>query len=381
MSDQPILKNTYCDASKWNYRLKAASKLLNISENTLRSHLEESGIVITRQSATNPLAPPTRVFNIENIFEIANWRRNTNKVKVFSKRPIVIAISVIKGGVGKSTTTTELGCQLQLRGYKTLIIDVDPQSNTTQLMGYESDIDQDELAEYGLSEQALVSKTFFNLVAPFIEKNNNRNRTLISPHRDEVLKKPFGEFGPHLIASDVNLDDLNMALNNATGDRDHVFYNFFHEALEGKIKDFSIDEYDFILLDCATGTSAMTKNAIASADYVIAPVKMDFMGAKGIARLVSEMNGMRERANYINPKLVILPTFYSDNYLRTGRMIKRLQAYRDNLAAVTIPQSEMFPTSTEYYMPLTLQHPTCAPVDSYRQFAEAFLSNIKNDFN
>lgn len=116
------IRDTYADTSQFTHRLKATAALLNIAENSLRSHLVDSGIDVERQSAKNPAAPAVRIFSIENIFKIADWRRTTNKVKAFTKKPIVIAINLIKGGVGKSTTTAELAVQLQLRGDRKSVV-------------------------------------------------------------------------------------------------------------------------------------------------------------------------------------------------------------------------------------------------------------------
>ena len=104
---------------------------------------------------------------------------------------------------------------------------------------------------------------------------------------------------------------------------------------------------------------------------------MDFFGAKGTTRLVAEISGLKSRSSKVNPELMILPTYYSTNFSRTARMMNHLQIYRDNLVSVSIPQSEMFPSSAENYLPLTLQFPSSAPVDAYRNFVEILLQKIQ----
>lgn len=374
-----LLRDIYAQTDQFPHRLKAASALLCISENTLRNHLAESGIDIARQSTTNPSAPAIRIFTIEKIFEIADWRRKTGKVKKITNRPINIVVNLIKGGVGKSTTTAEAAVQLQLRGYKVLVIDLDPSSNLTSLMGYEPDLESSEAIKYGLSEKAIVKYTFDHLCTPYIEFRRNREHHWMDS--SEVIKKPFGEFGPHLIPSDVFLGDIADKLNTVPGDRDHVLKGFFKAASESKIPGCDTSQYDFILMDCAPSVSAISLNAMASADYIIAPVKMDLFGAKGISRLNTEINSLKSRASDVDLELVILPTHYSRNISRTARMTEQLQSYKDNLTVCSIPQSEMFPSSQSYYMPLTLQMPTSSPVSAYREFIEILLRKMTKKFN
>jgi chromosome partitioning protein len=373
------LRDTYAEPSAFPQRLKAVSNLLCISENTLRNHLAESGIDITRQSSTNPSAPAIRIFTIEKIFEIASWRRKTGKVKKITNRPIGLVVNLIKGGVGKSTTTAEVAIQLQLKGYSVLVIDLDPSSNLTSLMGYEPDLELNEAKNYGLTEKAIVKYTFDHLCTPFIESRRNREHHWIDS--EEVIKKPFGEFGPHLIPSDVYLGDLSDKLNTVPGDRDHVIKAFLNAANIGKVPGFDTSIYDFILMDCAPSVSQISLNAMATADYVIAPVKMDLFGAKGISRLNTEINSLKSRAQDVDLELVILPTHYSRNINRTARMTEQLQSYKDNLTVCSIPQSEMFPSSQSYYMPLTLQMPTSIPVAAYREFTDILLRKILKKFS
>lgn len=370
------LRDTYSFEGAVTHKLGSVAALLRISENTLRNNLAECGIEIDRMSSENPAAPSVRIFTLRKIFEIAKWRKdvkNTNKPK---KKPIVIAFSLVKGGVGKSTSTAEMGIQLQLRGNNVLIIDLDQQSNVSHLLGYESDIDPEELKEFGLSEKALIRETFLDFLGPFIDKLKNRNKKTLGLG-EFAIKKPFGDSGPSLIPADANLEDLTSALNDAPGDKDHMFRLFFQESMNGNVPELDISDFDFVLMDCAPGDNVVTANAIAAADYVISPVRMDFFGAKGVTRLVDKINELKSRSDKVKAELVILPTFYSDNVGRTARMLSRLNIYTNNIVGVTIPQSEKFPVSSEKYLPLTLQYPKCDPVLAYQSFVDAFLDKLK----
>ena len=74
--------------------------------------------------------------------------------------------------------------------------------------------------------------------------------------------------------------------------------------------------------------------------------------------------------------MVILPTYYSTNLPRVGRMQEKLSQYRANTSPVSISQSEEFPKSTDNYMPLTVIKPTCQPVKEYRMFVDHLIKKI-----
>jgi chromosome partitioning protein len=259
------------------------------------------------------------------------------------------------------------------------MIDLDPSSNLSLLMGYESDLEESEAASYNLSKKAIVKYTFDHLISPFLEFRKNRDH--VWADSKEIIKKPYGEFGPHFIPSDLFLADLADKLAAYPGDRDHALKTFFKMSAEGKIPGFDISCYDYVFIDCAASLNIMTLNAMATADYVICPVKMDLFGAKGISRLNTEINELRSRSDDFDIELVILPTHYSNNISRTARMQEQLQAYRNNLTTCSISQSELFPSTQDSYMPLTLQMPTSVPVEDYRKFVDILLKNIAKKFS
>lgn len=371
------MRSTFAMLDSVVYRLKAAASLLGISENTLRTYLQQSGIEVRRQNESNPDAPAIRIFDLQSIFALAAWRRAQGFVKPVADRPIIITVDIIKGGTGKSTSTAEVAIQLQLGGYRVLVIDIDIQANLTQLLGYEADLSMDEAETYGVSPEAIVEHNFSQICIPFIEKRKQRVQTL--PDVSNVIKRPFGANGPALIPADTFLVDLEEGLTNAPGNREQVFKELFKKSREGAIPGFNINEYDFILFDCPPSVSLASSNAIATADYVIAPVRMDAFGVKGMSRLVQEINGLTERSEDPPPHLVILPTHYSPNLQRIGRMHEKLRDHQANLYPNAISSSEMFPKSLEAYLPLTLQAPTSEPVSQYRMFTEFLLKKISDD--
>lgn len=370
MSD---LRPTYAYIGVVEHRLKSAAALLGVSENTLRTTLAESGIEVRRANHDNPNAPAVRLFDLPTIFQIADYRRAKKLTKgPEGKKPIVIAIEIIKGGTGKTTTAAEVAVQLQLQGLKVLGIDIDIQANFTQLMGYEADLTEDEAALYGLTEEAIVNGTFATICGPFIERNGR------PVDAKAIIKYPFGPSGPAIIPADTFFSDLEHDISKTGGKRELVFQKFFKESLAGNVPGLNVGDFDVVLFDCPPNISFVATNALASADIVIAPVKMESFSVKGLSRLIGEVHTLKtEYGNEVkDPELVILPTYYSTNLPRVGRMQEKLSQYRANTSPVSISQSEEFPKSTDNYMPLTVIKPTCQPVKEYRMFVDHLIKKI-----
>ena len=370
MSD---LRPTYAYIGVVEHRLKSAAALLGVSENTLRTTLAESGIEVRRANQDNPNAPAVRLFDLPTIFQIAEYRRAKKLTKgPEGKKPIVIAIEIIKGGTGKTTTAAEVAVQLQLQGLKVLGIDIDIQANFTQLMGYEADLTEDEAALYGLTEEAIVNGTFATICGPFIERNGR------PVDAKAIIKYPFGSSGPAIIPADTFFSDLEHDISKTGGKRELVFQKFFKESLAGNVPGLNVGDFDVVLFDCPPNISFVATNALASADIVIAPVKMESFSVKGLSRLIGEVHTLKtEYGNEVkDPELVILPTYYSTNLPRVGRMQEKLSQYRANTSPVSISQSEEFPKSTDNYMPLTVIKPTCQPVKEYRMFVDHLIKKI-----
>lgn len=373
--DNAELRDTFAYVSEIEHRLRSTAALLSISENTLRATLSESGIEVRRANQENPNAPAVRLFDLPSIFEIAKWRRTKKQSKTLDgQKPVVIAVEVIKGGTGKSTSTCEVAVQLQLQGLSCLIIDVDIQANLTQLFGYESDLEPSEAELFGLSQEAIITGTFATLCAPFAD------RQAAKVDARSIIKLPFGQAGPALIPSDTYFGDLEQSIAKSGGPRELTFKRFFEASARGDVLGLDVSDYDVILFDCPPSVSFVSTNAIAAADVIIAPVKMESFSVKGLSRLVGEMNYLAASYPGILKKaeLIILPTFFSMNVPRIGRMQEKINRYRENLAPCSISQSEEFPKAIEHYLPLTLLKPTCQGVKEYRVFVDHLIKRIQS---
>ena len=171
-------------------------------------------------------------------------------------------------GVGKTTTTVNLGVGLAMKGKRVLLVDADPQGDLTVSLGWK---DNDNL-----------SITLANKIMDFIQDKN-------SSHDDVVLHHAEGV---DLIPANLELSALELSLVNAMSRE---------VALKGYLNTVK-DKYDYILIDCMPSLSMITVNALSSADSVIIPVQAQFLSAKGMQQLVQTIAKVKRQ---INPHLKI----------------------------------------------------------------------------
>lgn len=248
----------------------------------------------------------------------------------------VVSMCNQKGGVGKTTTTINLGASLVEYGRTVLLVDFDPQGSLSVGLGLNPH--EMDLTVYNLLMQNDVS----------IE--------------DVVV--PTGVPGMDLLPSNIDLSAAEVQLVHEVG-REQTLMRVLAPALE---------HYDVVLIDCQPSLGLLTVNALTASDGVIVPLECEYFALRGVALLKTTIDKVRER---LNPSLSIdgvLGTMFDGRTLHSREVMERLvQAWGDKVFHTVIRRTVKFSDSTVAGEPITTYAATSAGADSYRQLAREVL--------
>ncbi|HET9998738.1 MAG TPA: ParA family protein [Nocardioides sp.] len=249
----------------------------------------------------------------------------------------VVSMTNQKGGVGKTTTTINLGASLAEYGRKVLLVDFDPQGSLSVGLGLNPH--EMELTIYNLLMQRDVS----------IE--------------DVVV--PTNVEGMDLLPSNIDLSAAEVQL----------VHEVAREQTLQRVLAPAIANYDVILIDCQPSLGLLTVNALTASDGVIVPLECEYFALRGVALLKTTIDKVRER---LNPKLEIdgvLGTMFDGRTLHGREVMERLvQAWGDRVFHTVIRRTVKFSDSTVAGEPITSYASTSAGADAYRQLAKEVLA-------
>jgi chromosome partitioning protein len=249
----------------------------------------------------------------------------------------VIALCNQKGGVGKTTSTINLGAALAEFGRRVLLVDFDPQGALSVGLGV---------------QPHQLENTTYNLL---MER---------SVGIDEVLLKT-GVPGMDLLPSNIDLSAAEVQLVNEVA-REQTLARTLAPVL---------GEYDFVLIDCQPSLGLLTVNALTASHGVIIPLECEFFSLRGVALLIDTIDKVQQR---LNPNLRlagILATMYDGRTLHGREVFSRvLEAFGDKVFDTVINRTVRFPETTVAGEPITTWAPTSNGAIAYRELAMEVLS-------
>ena len=248
----------------------------------------------------------------------------------------IIAIANQKGGVGKTTTSINLSACLAELGKKVLVIDLDPQGNTTSGFGIDKEEMENTVYELMLGECSI-------------------RESMTQVENIEHLS---------LIPSNVNLAGAEIELLGIN-EKEYILKNAV---------DYIRDDYDFIIIDCPPSLNMLTVNAMTTADSILVPIQCEYYALEGISQLIHTIDLVQER---LNPNLKIDGVVFTMYDARTNLSLQVVENVKNNLDQsiykTIIPRNVRLAEAPSYGLPITLYDKRSVGAESYRLLAEEVL--------
>jgi len=252
------------------------------------------------------------------------------------KQARIIAIANQKGGVGKTTTTINLGAAIAEIGKRVLIVDLDPQSNTTTGLG--------------------VSTSDLN----------------ISIYQVIIQEKEASEAIISLEIENLNLLPSNLELAGAEVE---LVTAFSREQRLSKSLEQVIHDYDYILIDCPPALGLLTINALCFAQEVIVPIQCEYYALEGLGQLVGNVDLVKSN---LNPDLeiskIVLVMYDSRTKISQQVADEVRDHFGDRVCEQIIPRSVRLSEAPSYGQPITIFDPTSRGAVAYMELAKEVVN-------
>lgn len=250
----------------------------------------------------------------------------------------VIAIANQKGGVGKTTTTINLSAYLAEKGKKVLVIDSDPQGNTTTGLGINKNN---------------VNSTFYDV----LENETDIKESILPTIMDNL----------YIVPTDIQLSGAEIELIN---------YDRREFILKDIIDNNNIrDDYDYILIDCPPSLNILTLNALTSANSVLIPLQCEFLALEGLSQFLHTYKLVKDRLNHnINIEGVVF-TMYDARTNLSMQVVEEVTNYLGtDLFKAIIPRSVRLSEAPSHGLPINLYDRKNKGAEAYEILAEGIIA-------
>lgn len=256
----------------------------------------------------------------------------------------VIAVCNQKGGVGKTTTSINLSACLAAAERKTLIIDMDPQSNATTGLGF---------------DKSALDASIYDVLTSVIESPDNVSMNDIILHSETIKFLDVAPASPDLAGAEVEL------VNTIAREK----------RLSNAISSVR-DQYDYIIIDSPPSLGLLTVNVLTSADSVLIPIQCEYYALEGLAEL---LNTVRLVQKNLNPNLIIegaLLTMY-DNRLNLSRQVAEdvRSCFSGKVFDVLITRNVKLSEAPSFGKPIILYDIMCSGAENYLNLAKEIMQN------
>jgi chromosome partitioning protein len=239
-----------------------------------------------------------------------------------------------KGGVGKTTTTINLSSNLAIKGYKVLIIDIDPQGNTTSGLGI---------------DKSILENSIYDIL------------TTDTQFKDAIIKTEIIE-NLSLVPSTKELSGAEVEL---------ISYSSREGILKDKFNEIK-DDYDYVFIDCPPSLGILTVNALCSADSVLIPIQCEYYALEGVGQLYNTIQLVKKSLNK-NIYGVLMTMYDGRNRLCNEVVTEVKKHFSDKVYEAMIPRNIRLAESPSYGLPICLYDDRCKGAESYMAFTEEFL--------
>jgi len=248
----------------------------------------------------------------------------------------VVSIFNQKGGVGKTTTNINLAAYIALRGHKVLVIDIDPQGNTS--------------SGFGIDKENLTNTTYELLLTDVAIKD-----VIISVEKIENLD---------IVPSNMDLAGADLELGGMEN-RESI--------LKRKIEDIK-DLYDYLIIDCPPSLGLLTINALTASDTVFIPMQCEYYALEGISQLIKTIQKVKKGLNKnLEIEGVVLTMFDSRRNLQL-QVAEELKSYFGELVYEnSIPRNIRLAEAPSFGLPIALYDPKAKGAEAYSDLADEFL--------
>lgn len=249
----------------------------------------------------------------------------------------IIAMANQKGGVGKTTTTINLGAALAEYGRRVLLVDFDPQGALS--VGLGANPHNLDLSIYNVLMQDDIG------------------------YEDVLIKTNVA--GLHVLPANIDLSAAEIQLVTEVA-REMALSRLLRPARK---------EYDYILIDCQPSLGLLAINALTCAHGVLIPLECEFFSLRGVALLLDTIDKVRERLNFDLELEGILATMYDSRTTHCRQVLQRVvEAFGDKVYQTVITKTVKFPESTVAGAPITSLDPASSGARNYRQLAREVIA-------